>query len=332
MRSLTKSTSSSSEDDCELRRGPWTLEEDTLLIHYIARHGEGRWNLLAQRAGLRRTGKSCRLRWLNYLKPDVKRGNLSPQEQLLILDLHSRWGNRWSKIAQVLPGRTDNEIKNYWRTRVQKQARHLKIDANSTQFQHIIRSLWMPRLLHKIDGSTSTSSMSYYNNASSQPANYGSQHLTFLPQLPKLPQQQQETPSHSNPFDMTMTKHAIELQDQNADSEQCTGPCLSSTESLNIPEIPRVSQYPTSPFHVIDNNSDRTTFVKDCFVESTCYGMETINLANMSVSGGVGNSAGNSHTAESGWIGCDFGDTLWNIDELWQFRNLQLSGESGSCF
>ncbi|KAL8170837.1 hypothetical protein V2J09_022641 [Rumex salicifolius] len=67
--------------------------------------------------GLKRTGKSCRLRWLNYLKPDIKRGNLTPQEQLLILELHSKWGNRWSKIAQHLPGRTDNEIKNYWRTK-----------------------------------------------------------------------------------------------------------------------------------------------------------------------------------------------------------------------
>ncbi|BBG94478.1 myb domain protein 62 [Prunus dulcis] len=81
-----------------------------------------------------RTGKSCRLRWLNYLKPDIKRGNLTPQEQLMILELHSKWGNRWSKIAQHLPGRTDNEIKNYWRTRVQKQARQLNIESNSKRF------------------------------------------------------------------------------------------------------------------------------------------------------------------------------------------------------
>ncbi|KAF8399109.1 hypothetical protein HHK36_014975 [Tetracentron sinense] len=91
---VTKRVCSSSEEDIELRRGPWTLEEDNYLIRYIACHGEGRWNLLAKCSGLKRTGKSCRLRWLNYLKPDVKRGNLTPQEQLLILELHSKWGNR----------------------------------------------------------------------------------------------------------------------------------------------------------------------------------------------------------------------------------------------
>uniref|UniRef100_A0A0D9UWC4 Uncharacterized protein n=1 Tax=Leersia perrieri TaxID=77586 RepID=A0A0D9UWC4_9ORYZ len=137
-------------EEMELRRGPWTLEEDNLLMNYIACHGEGRWNLLARCSGLKRTGKSCRLRWLNYLKPDIKRGNLTPEEQLLILELHSKWGNRWSRIAQHLPGRTDNEIKNYWRTRVQKQARQLKVDANSTVFRDAVRCYWMPRLLEKM--------------------------------------------------------------------------------------------------------------------------------------------------------------------------------------
>ncbi|TKW36595.1 hypothetical protein SEVIR_2G450800v4 [Setaria viridis] len=134
----------------DLRRGPWTVEEDLLLVNYIAVHGEGRWNALARCAGLRRTGKSCRLRWLNYLRPDLRRGNITAQEQLLILELHSRWGNRWSKIAQHLPGRTDNEIKNYWRTRVQKHARQLNCDVNSQQFKDLMRYLWMPRLLERI--------------------------------------------------------------------------------------------------------------------------------------------------------------------------------------
>lgn len=151
--------SGSSEEESGLRRGPWIFEEDSLLTHYITCHGEGRWNVLAKSSGLKRTGKSCRLRWLNYLKPDIKRGNLTPQEQLAILELHSKWGNRWSKIAAELPGRTDNEIKNYWRTRVQKQARQLKIDCNSKKFLETLKHFWMPRLVEKM-GQTSSQSQS----------------------------------------------------------------------------------------------------------------------------------------------------------------------------
>ncbi|XP_068337076.1 transcription factor MYB108-like [Pyrus communis] len=138
------------EEGLGLRTGPWTAEEDSILIDYVNLHGEGRWNSLARHAGLKRTGKSCRLRWLNYLRPSVRRGNITLQEQLIILQLHSSWGNRWSKIAEYLPGRTDNEIKNYWRTRVQKQAKQLKCDVNSKQFQDAMRYVWIPRLIERI--------------------------------------------------------------------------------------------------------------------------------------------------------------------------------------
>ncbi|PIN11828.1 Transcription factor, Myb superfamily [Handroanthus impetiginosus] len=104
-----------------LKRGPWTAEEDELLANYIKREGEGRWRTLPKKAGLLRCGKSCRLRWMNYLRPSVKRGHISPDEEDLIIRLHRLLGNRWSLIAGRIPGRTDNEIKNYWNTHLSKK-------------------------------------------------------------------------------------------------------------------------------------------------------------------------------------------------------------------
>ncbi|XXG40766.1 hypothetical protein AAC387_Pa01g1403 [Persea americana] len=99
-----------------LRRGAWSTSEDRILSNYITTHGEGKWRDLPRRAGLERCGKSCRLRWLNYLRPGIKRGNITHVEEDLIIRLHRLLGNRWSLIAGRLPGRTDNEIKNYWNT------------------------------------------------------------------------------------------------------------------------------------------------------------------------------------------------------------------------
>ncbi|KAL5783515.1 hypothetical protein ACOSP7_008544 [Xanthoceras sorbifolium] len=105
-----------------LNRGAWTATEDKILTDYINAHGDGKWRRLPKAAGLERCGKSCRLRWLNYLRPDIKRGNLTQDEEDLIVRLHRLLGNRWSLIAGRLPGRTDNEIKNYWNTKLSKNA------------------------------------------------------------------------------------------------------------------------------------------------------------------------------------------------------------------
>ncbi|KAG6661921.1 myb-related protein 330-like [Carya illinoinensis] len=110
-----------------LNKGAWTSQEDDILIEYIRIHGEGKWRNLPKNAGLKRCGKSCRLRWLNYLRPDIKRGNISPDEEELIVRLHKLLGNRWSLIAGRLPGRTDNEIKNYWNTNLGKKVQNQQI-------------------------------------------------------------------------------------------------------------------------------------------------------------------------------------------------------------
>ncbi|CAN7008794.1 hypothetical protein IGI04_011117 [Brassica rapa subsp. trilocularis] len=102
-------------------KGAWTKEEDQRLIDYIRIHGEGSWRSLPKSAGLLRCGKSCRLRWINYLRPDLKRGNFSDEEDKVIIKLHSLLGNKWSFIAGRLPGRTDNEIKNYWNTHIKRK-------------------------------------------------------------------------------------------------------------------------------------------------------------------------------------------------------------------
>ncbi|XP_072989785.1 transcription factor MYB93-like [Typha latifolia] len=115
-------------DENGLKKGPWTPEEDQKLIHHIQRHGLGSWRALPKLAGLNRCGKSCRLRWTNYLRPDIKRGKFSSEEEQTILHLHSILGNKWSAIATYLPGRTDNEIKNFWNTHLKKKLIHMGID------------------------------------------------------------------------------------------------------------------------------------------------------------------------------------------------------------
>ncbi|GAB2294435.1 hypothetical protein Dimus_028643 [Dionaea muscipula] len=131
-----------------LKRGPWSPEEDRILISYIQHHGHPNWRALPKQAGLLRCGKSCRLRWMNYLRPDIKRGNFTKEEEETIIQCHQIIGNRWSAIAARLPGRTDNEIKNIWHTNLKKRLKQDDDEYNSkTQLQ--LTTQPAERVLHR---------------------------------------------------------------------------------------------------------------------------------------------------------------------------------------
>ncbi|KAI3811933.1 hypothetical protein L1987_16631 [Smallanthus sonchifolius] len=283
-------TSCNGEEFDQLKRGAWTLEEDNLLIHYINCHGEGHWNLLAKSAGLKRTGKSCRLRWLNYLRPDTKRGNLTPQEQLVILQLHSKWGNRWSKIARHLPGRTDNEIKNYWRTRVQKQARHLNIDSSSKRFVEALHRFWMPRLLEKVE-QTSSSSSSLSNSTAST--------LTIETDQNKLcahPQTEHTIFTSSFPSPQPINKEYISSSSNIYATDSC-GMTLSQ-----LPEMPQLY-------------GDTAGFYNSSFQNIDFYNVD-INELDMIDFGSDNMSTLNFQLADND--GTRSGDmAYWNMDDLW---------------
>ncbi|CAK9312279.1 unnamed protein product [Citrullus colocynthis] len=113
-------------DKVSVKKGPWTPEEDIILVSYIQEHGPGNWRSVPTNTGLLRCSKSCRLRWTNYLRPGIKRGNFTDHEEKMIIHLQALLGNRWAAIASYLPQRTDNDIKNYWNTHLKKKLRKMQ--------------------------------------------------------------------------------------------------------------------------------------------------------------------------------------------------------------
>ncbi|KAK1403381.1 Transcription factor RAX2 [Heracleum sosnowskyi] len=157
-------------DKANVKRGPWSPEEDQKLKDYIDKHGTGgNWIALPQKAGLRRCGKSCRLRWLNYLRPNIKHGQFSDDEDRIICTLFANIGSRWSIIAGQLPGRTDNDIKNYWNTKLKKKL--------------LMTSLLLPNPFHSSHHKfirPSNNNYQHYPSSSSSPCSYSS---TLAPTL-----------------------------------------------------------------------------------------------------------------------------------------------------
>ncbi|XP_028806975.1 transcription factor RAX3-like [Neltuma alba] len=147
-------------DKANVKKGPWSPEEDAKLKSYIEQHGTGgNWIALPQKIGLKRCGKSCRLRWLNYLRPNIKHGGFSEEEDNIICSLYVSIGSRWSVIAAQLPGRTDNDIKNYWNTKLKKKLlgnKHRKDQQSRSKSKLEANRITSPNSLLVPENSTNT--------------------------------------------------------------------------------------------------------------------------------------------------------------------------------
>ncbi|CAN4099441.1 unnamed protein product [Withania somnifera] len=170
-----------------LNKGPWSPQEDNILISYIQSNGHSNWRALPKLAGLLRCGKSCRLRWMNYLRPDIKRGNFSKEEEDTIIQLHENLGNRWSSIAAKLPGRTDNEIKNIWHTHLKKKLKNYEAPQNSKRQSKINHDS------NKGPTTSESSNNSDYGTSTSSSANTQKQHMKNAPSSPLLSSSEMST-------------------------------------------------------------------------------------------------------------------------------------------
>ncbi|CAH8264485.1 unnamed protein product [Arabidopsis lyrata] len=184
-----ETTATTTTEGRGLKKGPWTTTEDAILTEYVRKHGEGNWNAVQKNSGLLRCGKSCRLRWANHLRPNLKKGSFTPDEEKIIIELHAKLGNKWARMASQLPGRTDNEIKNYWNTRMKRRQRaglplypheiqhqgidnddEFEFDLTSFQFQNQDLDHNHQNMIQYTNSSNTSSSSSSFSSSSSQPS------------------------------------------------------------------------------------------------------------------------------------------------------------------
>ncbi|CAL0328256.1 unnamed protein product [Lupinus luteus] len=194
----------------------WTEEEDHMLKKCIEQYGEGKWHRVPLLAGLNRCRKSCRLRWLNYLRPNIKRGSFAEEEVEMIIKLHKLLGNRWSLIAGRLPGRTANDVKNYWNCHLSKKLNAL--EAKNTQVNRNTESI-RPNQPRIIIGSSSVKRRSLQSESSTDQGT-----------------QQQESAISSLTFDPERESHILEPQQENIYS------CLDQHGGI-IDELPMDFKY-----------------------------------------------------------------------------------------
>ncbi|RZC02419.1 Transcription factor DUO1 [Glycine soja] len=241
------------EQEEYIRKGPWKAEEDEMLLNHVKKYGPRDWSSIRSKGLLQRTGKSCRLRWVNKLRPNLKNGcKFSLEEERVVIELQAQLGNRWAKIASYLPGRTDNDVKNFWSSRQKRLARILQTSAtpksqkNKTRVPslHDVPILQPPKFSSPSEGEPSSKpqscSLPYIDNSEVIK-------MVSLPDLIKS-----ELPSSDT----------IHVEQEFTLFEN-----YKSTEQIAFPQIPELQNGLTFS---MENQDLLPTIDEPCFIEELC--------------------------------------------------------------